>query len=82
MSFLAGLLIKLGLLAVAVGGVFVGKKCFHAKDDNIVEEVVEQVIVDELGVKIDITPDSPEPEQPSNTIKEISAFVEKQIDRI
>lgn len=69
-------------IGVAVGGVFVGKKYLHLKDDNIAEEVVEQVVEDKLGVKIDLTPDSPESAESSSSVKQIASFVEKQADRI
>lgn len=82
MEFIAGLILKLSLLGVAIGGVFVGKKYIHLKDDNIAEEVVEQVMEDELGVKIDLTPDSPELGESTSTVKSIASFVENQADRI
>lgn len=60
MTFLATLLLKLGLLAVAVSGVFIGQKYLKTKDDNVYEELVEQAIKDQTGVEIDLTPLTPE----------------------
>ena len=33
------------------------------KDDNKVEQVVEEVIKDNTGISLDLTPSSPEPEK-------------------
>lgn len=71
MTFIGSLFLKLSLLGIAIGGVFVCKKCFKMKDDNIIEEVVEQVIKDQTGVDIDITPSTPEDhEQPVSPMQE------------
>lgn len=71
MTFLGGLFLKLSLLGIAIGGVFVCKKCLRLKDDNIIEETIEQVIKDQTGVDIDLTPSTPEDHsQPVSPIQE------------
>jgi hypothetical protein len=55
-----GLMLKFLLIAVAAGAVFVGKKYFGTKDDNVIEEMVEFEIRDKTGIDVDLTPDSPE----------------------
>lgn len=62
-----GLVLKFLLVAVAAGAVFVGKKYFGAKDDNIIEELVEMEIRKDVGIDVDLSPDSPE--KPSNDDK-------------
>lgn len=65
--------LKIGFLALAAGSVVAVKKCLKLKDDNAYEEVVEQVIKDQTGVDIDITPETPE--EPMNPKLKKSADV-------
>lgn len=44
-------------IAATVGVVYTA---ITGKPDNIVEEVAEEVIKDETGIKVDLTPSSPE----------------------
>ena len=49
-------------IPVCVGLVMVIKKYFPCyKDDCAVEQVVEKVIEEKTGIKVDLTPQSPEP---------------------
>ncbi len=66
MTFIGSIILKLSLLTIAVGGVFIGRKCFHVKDDSFVEEVVEEVVKYRTGVDIDLSPESPEPDIPAD----------------
>lgn len=60
MDFILSLFLKIGLLAIAVGGVFVSHKYLKTKDDDQVEEMVEQIIKDQTGIEIDLTPETHE----------------------
>lgn len=60
MDAVLSLILKLSLIIVAAGGVFLGKKYFKAKDDNIVEEMVEHEIKKQTGLDIDLSPESSE----------------------
>ena len=51
---------KIIILIIGLGLFLVGRYILKLKDDNIIEEKVEQVIKDELGVEVDLTPLSPE----------------------
>ena len=82
MTFIVSFILKLGLVGIAVGGVFMGHKYLYLKDDNVAEEVVEQVIKDEIGIAIDLTPNTAESSEQSSMVKEISSIVEKQTDRL
>lgn len=82
MTFIIGLIIKFGLVGILIGGVFAGHKYLKFKDDNLVEEVVEQIVENELGIKIDMTPDSQEPIDSSPIVKEVSKFLSDQVDKI
>jgi len=77
-----GFILKIVFLGVAVGAVFVGKKVFHLKDDNLIEEVSEEILKEELNVDIDLTPETPEKDEPSLLVKEISQTVVDNIDKI
>jgi len=74
--------LKLLLLVAAIGSVFVGKKILHLKDDNLVEEVVEEVIKNKSGIDIDFTPNSPETGESFLKVKKISQTVVDNIDKI
>lgn len=58
------LALKFLMIAVAAGGVFLSKKYFHAKDDNVIEELVEMEIKEESGLDVDLSPETPENEFP------------------
>lgn len=51
---------------IAIGAAFLFGAChwindkFHISDDNLVEEVVEAQLQSQLGVDIDLTPETPE----------------------
>lgn len=60
MDAVLSLILKLSLIIVAAGGVFLGKKYFKAKDDNFVEEMVEHEIKKQTGLDIDLSPESSE----------------------
>ncbi len=54
-------LAKLGLIPAAMGAVLVVKYYWpNYKDDNVVEETIEQVIESQTGIDVDITPLSKE----------------------
>ncbi len=54
------LTIKFLVIALAGGAIFVGKKYFGHKDDYIVEEIIENEIERQIGIDVDLSPDSPE----------------------
>lgn len=82
MTFISGLILKVTIFIVAIGGLFILRRAKKIKDDSFMEEVVEQVIKDKAGIDIDLSPDSPEVQDPVKGIKEASDLLEKQIDRI
>lgn len=55
-------LIVVSLLAATVDWLFERNGKDLVKDDSMVEEIVEDIIEDQLHFKIDLTPDTPEPE--------------------
>lgn len=79
MSFIVSLLVKIGLLGVALGGIFLSKKFLSPKQEIVVEQVAQQVIKDEIGTDINLTPTTGDP---SEMVKDISSMIEKQIDRL
>lgn len=54
------LLLKACIVASAIMAGVASTLFFKLKNDNTVEEVAEQVIKDETGVDVDLTPGSPE----------------------
>ena len=52
--------ICLGLMLFAFGGCQFLNKRFNLPDDHFAEEVLEHKIEQETGMKIDLTPESPE----------------------
>lgn len=48
------------LIPVLMLLIFILKKYATYQDDNPIEEAVEEVIKDETGADVDLTPDSPE----------------------
>lgn len=49
------------IILLFLGGSLVGTlRYFGAKDDNPIEEAIEQVIKDKTGIDIDLTPETPE----------------------
>lgn len=63
-----GLIFKIIIVVVAgtvgIASIFVGK--YKGQQDNPIEELAEQVIKNESGVDIDLTPLSPEKENDGN----------------
>ena len=51
------------IMIITLTGCHSLNQAFGMKDDNPVEEVVEQVVERETGVHLDLTPDSPIPEK-------------------
>jgi len=82
MTFIAGLILKLSLLALAITGVFAGRKYLHMKDDNIIEEIVEQALKDQTGFDIDLTPDSREVPTKDASVVEISDVLDFSKDSV
>lgn len=60
MDAILSLILKLSLIIAAAGAVFMGKKYFNTKDDNLIEEMVEQELKRQTGFDVDLTPDSSE----------------------
>ena len=53
-------------IILAMGSLFVVKKYYPAyKDDNVIEEFVEDVIKDKASIDVDLTPFSPEDKKES-----------------
>lgn len=57
------LVLKFLFVALAAGAVFIGKKYFGAKDDHVIEEMVEYHIEQHTGIDVDLSPESPEKEE-------------------
>ena len=53
-----GILITLGIIAAAVA-LGVGSQ-YYLGEDNVIEEAMEEVIKDKVGVDLDLSPSSPE----------------------
>jgi len=81
MTFVAGLLLKLSLLGIAVGGVLIGHKYLRMRHDNIIEEVVEQTLKDQTGMDIDLSPSDSEPIH-SDEVKNVGEFISSVISDI
>lgn len=64
MDAVLSLVLKFLLVAVAAGGVFLGKKYFNTKDDNFVEEIIEDQIERQTGLDVDLSPETPEKRVP------------------
>lgn len=79
MDFVIGWCLKIGFIVLAVGGVWATRQLFHTKDDNIAEEVVEKVIENQTGFNIDLTPQTPEPEE-SESIKTSAGYIQDVAD--
>ena len=66
---MVNLLLKIVLIVssiiVGIGSVYV----FKQKPDNIVEEISEQVIKDQTGLDVDLSPSSPENKTPADNTK-------------
>lgn len=60
MSPVLAWLLKLIGLAIGAAGIAIGTKFYNMKQDNVIEEFVEEEIENETGLDIDITPDSEE----------------------
>lgn len=76
-----GFFIKMVILGSLIGGVFITKRLVRVHDDNLVEEVAEQMIEDELGIEIDLTPGSPDGSS-SELVENISRLVAQQAEKI
>ena len=57
-SLLLKIIIVAGACIIGVGSVFIGK--YKGQQDNPIEEKAEEVIKDQTGVDIDLTPSSKE----------------------
>jgi len=66
MNPVIGWVLKLVALGVAALGSFVAVKKYKVKPDNFVEEYVEKEIKDEVGLSIDLSPDTPDADDNSN----------------
>ncbi len=53
---MSNLIIALIAAAIAIAGTFI----FNLPPDNPVEEVAEEIVQEETGIKMDFTPSSPE----------------------
>jgi hypothetical protein len=54
-------LLKFGLIPLAIGGVILVKQYWPSyKDDNQIEEIIEKVLEAQTGLDVDITPLSKE----------------------
>ena len=64
MKFLEDDLMKIIFTAIVVGSLIVGcsylGKAFNFDPDGPIEELIEEVIEDQLGVDVDLTPESKE----------------------
>lgn len=65
MNPIVGWVLKIGGLMIAALGSFIAVKKYKVKQDNFIEEIIEQKIEDETGLDIDLSPDSPEEDEPS-----------------
>ena len=54
------LLITLGILAGLSMASVATTKMLNLEEDNIAEEIIEELIEDQTGIEIDLTPNSPE----------------------
>lgn len=54
------LILKFLFITLAAGAVFVGKKYFNTKDDNIAEEIIEYQLEKQTGFNVDLSPETPE----------------------
>lgn len=63
MDLITGLIVKFLVVGSCVGLFFGIRSKFEMRDDSPMEQVLEQVIKQETGLDIDLTPDSPESSQ-------------------
>lgn len=57
---MSALLIKIALILGALGAFGVAKYYFRMADDNVIEEYAEQIIEQQTGIDVDLTPSSQE----------------------
>lgn len=62
MNPIIGWVLKLVGLAIVATGAFIAHKKYKVPADNFVEELVEKEIKDETGLSIDLSPDTPDPD--------------------
>lgn len=62
MSPVIGWLLKVGALIIAGLGSFIAVKKYKMKPDNVIEEIIEEQIEDETGLEVDLSPDTPDPD--------------------
>lgn len=55
-----GMLIILGVLAALALASVAATKAFDLEEDGVVEEFVEEIIEDQTGLSLDLSPSSPE----------------------
>lgn len=56
----AGIFLIIALVAGAASIGYLSHKTFKLSEDNLIEEVAEEIIEDQLGLDVDLSPDSPE----------------------
>ena len=56
MKTLDTLFISIFVMTCLLGGCHLANRAFSLKDDNIIEELIEDVIESQSGIKIDLTP--------------------------
>lgn len=81
MDAILGWALKISFIALAIGGVFVGKKFLSTSEETVVEEVVQDLIKDELGVTINLTGDTTGTPE-SEFTKDIVYFVEDGLNKL
>lgn len=64
MSLLIKIVVVLTAASVGIGSVFIGK--YIGQQDNPTEEIAEEVIKKEIGIDIDLTPQSQEQKEITN----------------
>lgn len=81
MLFIFKILLSIGCIGAAAGGIFFGKKHLGAKAERIIENAVEGVIKEETGIVVDFDPTNNEGEE-SVISKEASYFIVDEIKKL
>ena len=81
MNFAVGLLVKFGFLALAIGGVFIGKKFLSTSEETVIEEVAQDLIKDDLGITVNLTGDTTGAPE-SELAKEITYYIEDGLKKL
>lgn len=72
------------LIAIVAGVALIGSfsyKFFKGKQDNVVEELCEDIIESQTGVKIDLTPSSPETNLKKTLKKKATTTIINQVKK-